>query len=77
MFNEIYPDEEFLPRAPDPEEIIIGEEEPVPDQTDSLQDNSEPVDNASECRELESESTVAQEAKEDTIDKAEECTEQK
>ncbi|EAA07234.4 AGAP010419-PA [Anopheles gambiae str. PEST] len=77
VFHEIYPDEEFLPRAPDPEEIIIGEEEPVPDQGDSLQDSNEPVDNASECRELESESTDAQEAKEDAVDKAEECTEQK
>ena len=26
-FSEIYPGEDFLPRAPDPEEIIIGEEE--------------------------------------------------
>ncbi|XP_053659096.1 rab proteins geranylgeranyltransferase component A [Anopheles marshallii] len=77
MFSEIYPDEDFLPRAPDPEEIIIGEEEPVPEQADSSADNNEPVDNASECRETESEATVAQEAKEDTIDKAEECIEQK
>uniref|UniRef100_A0A182K005 Rab proteins geranylgeranyltransferase component A n=1 Tax=Anopheles christyi TaxID=43041 RepID=A0A182K005_9DIPT len=77
IFHEIYPDEEFLPRAPDPEEIIIGEEEPVPDPTDILQDSNEPVDNASECRELESESSVAHEAKEDTIDKAEECIENK
>lgn len=27
IFINIYPDTEFLPRAPDPEEIIIGEEE--------------------------------------------------
>ncbi|XP_052888576.1 rab proteins geranylgeranyltransferase component A [Anopheles moucheti] len=77
MFSEIYPEEDFLPRAPDPEEIIIGEEEPVPEQADSLTDNNQPVDNASECRETESEATVAQEAKEDTVDKAEECIEQK
>uniref|UniRef100_A0A182R9D5 Rab proteins geranylgeranyltransferase component A n=1 Tax=Anopheles funestus TaxID=62324 RepID=A0A182R9D5_ANOFN len=76
-FHEIYPEEDFLPRAPDPEEIIIGEEEPVPEQEDSLTENNEPVDNASECRETESEAAVAQEAKEDTIDNAEECTEQK
>uniref|UniRef100_A0A182LZF3 Rab proteins geranylgeranyltransferase component A n=1 Tax=Anopheles culicifacies TaxID=139723 RepID=A0A182LZF3_9DIPT len=77
IFHEIYPEEEFLPRAPDPEEIIIGEEEPVPEQGDSLTENNEPVDNASECRETESEAADAQEAKEDTIDRAEECTEQK
>lgn len=77
MFREIYPDEDFLPRAPDPEEIIIGEEEPVPEQVDSVTVNNEPVDNASECRETEAETSVAQEAKEDAIDKAEECTEHK
>jgi Rab proteins geranylgeranyltransferase component A len=27
MFNELYPNEEFLPRAPDPEEIIYGDED--------------------------------------------------
>ncbi|XP_072386367.1 rab proteins geranylgeranyltransferase component A 1 [Diabrotica undecimpunctata] len=27
MFRQIYPDLDFLPRAPDPEEIVIGEEE--------------------------------------------------
>uniref|UniRef100_A0A182QBG7 Rab proteins geranylgeranyltransferase component A n=1 Tax=Anopheles farauti TaxID=69004 RepID=A0A182QBG7_9DIPT len=78
VFHEVYPDEDFLPRAPDPEEIIIGEEEPVPDQNDSaLKDDNAPVDNASECRDTDSDAAVAQEAKEDTIDKAEECTEQK
>ncbi|XP_055906238.1 rab proteins geranylgeranyltransferase component A [Eupeodes corollae] len=29
MFEKIYPNESFLPRAPDPEEIIIGDEDPV------------------------------------------------
>ncbi|XP_035901717.1 rab proteins geranylgeranyltransferase component A [Anopheles stephensi] len=77
MFREIYPDEDFLPRAPDPEEIIIGEEEPVAEPGDPVTENNEPVDNASECRETEADPSVAQEAKEDAIDKAEECTEHK
>ncbi|XP_055855161.1 rab proteins geranylgeranyltransferase component A [Episyrphus balteatus] len=29
VFDRIYPNESFLPRAPDPEEIIIGDEDPV------------------------------------------------
>uniref|UniRef100_A0AAG5D0P0 Rab proteins geranylgeranyltransferase component A n=1 Tax=Anopheles atroparvus TaxID=41427 RepID=A0AAG5D0P0_ANOAO len=78
IFRDIYPEEDFLPRAPDPEEIIIGEEEPVQEQTGNAADgNDEPVDNASECRDTESDSALAQEAKEEAIDKAEECTEQK
>ncbi|XP_058065268.1 rab proteins geranylgeranyltransferase component A [Anopheles bellator] len=75
IFLELYPDEEFLPRAPDPEEIIIGEEEPV--QAQALVDDGAPIDNASECRDTESDSGLALEAKEEAIDKAEECTELK
>jgi len=29
IFNNIYSDEEFLPRAPDPEEIVMGDEDPT------------------------------------------------
>lgn len=29
IFKKIYPEDEFLPRAPDPEEIVIGDEDPV------------------------------------------------
>lgn len=37
MFNEIYPNDEFLPRAPDPEEIIIeGDAAPTTDASDVL-----------------------------------------
>lgn len=36
MFNKIYPDDEFLPRAPDPEEIIIeGDAATMTDAGDS------------------------------------------
>lgn len=35
MFIEIYPNDEFLPRAPDPEEIII-EGESATDPSDSI-----------------------------------------
>lgn len=35
MFSEIYPEEEFLPRAPDPDEIIIEGDNPT-DASDSL-----------------------------------------
>lgn len=92
IFKDIYPDEEFLPRAPDPEEIIIGDE----DQADQGQEvvasaeESDKVESARECQENDSSpetcptpvvpaGTVsdAQEAKEDTIDNAEECLEQK
>lgn len=47
MFNEIYPNDEFLPRAPDPEEIIIeGDVAPTTDTNDpSLVDG---VDTAAE-----------------------------
>lgn len=31
LFKKIYPNDEFLPRAPDPEEIIIGDEETAVD----------------------------------------------
>lgn len=41
MFNEIYPNDEFLPRAPDPEEIIIeGDAAPARDAGDDLQMNA-------------------------------------
>lgn len=31
LFRKICPDEEFLPRAPDPDEIVFGDDEnPVP-----------------------------------------------
>lgn len=29
VFKKLYPDEEFLPRAPDPEEIIVEDEDPT------------------------------------------------
>ncbi|XP_055625977.1 rab proteins geranylgeranyltransferase component A [Toxorhynchites rutilus septentrionalis] len=89
IFKDIYPEEEFLPRAPDPEEIIIG------DETDEGQEiiasaeeigDQEKVESARECRESESSvGTVpsvtgisdAQEAKEEAIENAEECLERK
>lgn len=91
IFKDIYPDEEFLPRAPDPEEIIIGDE----DQADQAQEvvasaeESDKVESARECQENDSSAepspapvitaavSDAQEAKEDAIDNAEECLEQK
>ena len=48
--KQIYPDEDFLPRAPDPEEIIIGGSPPANDDTseESTQANpSENLDNTS------------------------------
>ncbi|XP_055530333.1 rab proteins geranylgeranyltransferase component A [Wyeomyia smithii] len=99
IFQDIYPEEEFLPRAPDPEEIIIG------DQTDEAQEitasveechqDTEKVESGCECQENESTSSGAeqvaetdaaaankrlsdaQEAKEDAVENAEECIEQK
>ncbi|XP_053681235.1 rab proteins geranylgeranyltransferase component A [Anopheles nili] len=76
IFNELYPEELFLPRAPDPEEIIIEEEEPAIEQSYTLKDNtSDSVDSTNVCRETEIDTVLAQEAKEDSIDKAEECVE--
>lgn len=91
IFKDIYPDEEFLPRAPDPEEIIIGDEDPA-DQGQEVvasAEESDKVESARECQEGDSSpetspaavvrtvSDDAQEAKEDAIDNAEECLEQK
>lgn len=47
IFKAMYPDEDFLPRAPDPEEIILeGDETPgpkfeggVPDEAEEKQDS--------------------------------------
>ncbi|KAJ8922725.1 hypothetical protein NQ315_007760 [Exocentrus adspersus] len=33
IFNELYPETEFLPRAPDPEEIVIGDEDEANEET--------------------------------------------
>ncbi|XP_058834911.1 rab proteins geranylgeranyltransferase component A [Topomyia yanbarensis] len=96
IFKDIYPEEEFLPRAPDPEEIIIGEE------TDEAQEitvgeeeghqQAEKVESGRECQEGDAASIIsqttegpvltaaisdAQEAKEDLVENAEECIEQK
>lgn len=91
IFKDIYPDEEFLPRAPDPEEIIIGDEDPA-DQGQEVvasAEESDKVESARECQEGDSSTETspaavvrtvsddAQEAKEDAIDNAEECLEQK
>lgn len=47
IFGGMYMNEEFLPRAPDPEEIIIGDEdgEPITNQIDeSINDIQEELD---------------------------------
>lgn len=45
LFKKIYPDDEFLPRAPDPEEIIIGDDETAVDaMTDSGDMTQVPTD---------------------------------
>lgn len=87
MFKTIYPDEEFLPRAPDPEEIIIGEETDDGQEVTTSNLQQEP-ESGRECRESESSPGAtptttspavisdAQEAKEDAVEKAEECVEQ-
>lgn len=44
----MYPNDDFLPRAPDPEEIVLeGEEEPGPkfEGDNSLEENNEKQDN--------------------------------
>ena len=58
LYFDMYPEEPFLPRAPDPEEIILGETEPEPEpeeeklaeeeekhteEASSLEDKEEPV----------------------------------
>ena len=52
--RRMYPDDEFLPRAPDPEEIVIGEQEDNgegPDQDTAedkdvdCEDRNDPVEN--------------------------------
>lgn len=61
IFKEIYPEEEFLPRAPDPEQIIIGDEEDQQQQPEQSEAKEEPkvdkVESGRECRESESQSS--------------------
>jgi len=47
IFKKMYPNEEFLPRAPDPEEIVVDGEDPV-----ALNESSLPEDLRSHFREL-------------------------
>merc|ERR1712223_1879614 len=42
----IYPEDEFLPRAPDPEEIIIGGEPPNSDSKETKEEHDEVVDSS-------------------------------
>ncbi|XP_058458954.1 rab proteins geranylgeranyltransferase component A [Malaya genurostris] len=91
LFKEIYPEEEFLPRAPDSEEIIIGEETDEGQEiTSGEEDHHEPmkIESGFECQEGDAASVTpgalvatrisdAQEAKEDVVENAEECVEQK
>ena len=49
MFNGMFPEEPFLPRAPDPEEIILGEPEESKDSSEEPKDSSEdPKDSSKE-----------------------------
>lgn len=60
IFKEIYPEEEFLPRAPDPEQIIIGDEEDQqqqPEKTAQEEPKQDKVESGRECRESESQSS--------------------
>lgn len=65
IFKDIYPEEEFLPRAPDPEEIIIGEDTDEAQEIvaaapeEAQQSAQEKVESARECRESESPPSVA------------------
>ena len=43
--KQIYPDEDFLPRAPDPEEIIIGGNPPANDDTSEETTEANPSEN--------------------------------
>uniref|UniRef100_A0A8D8CDX9 Rab proteins geranylgeranyltransferase component A n=1 Tax=Culex pipiens TaxID=7175 RepID=A0A8D8CDX9_CULPI len=63
IFKDIYPEEEFLPRAPDPEQIIIGDEEDQPEQAQEVPSSEkattgDKVESGRECRESESSSSV-------------------
>lgn len=40
LFKKIYPEDEFLPRAPDPEEIIIGDDSETNDAAQTIESNS-------------------------------------
>lgn len=63
IFKEIYPDADFLPRAPDPDEIIIGDEaEESADEVVSDEDIKEEI--ATEVKE----EIVSEEVKGETAD---------
>lgn len=73
MFHEIYRDEEFLPRAPDPEEIIIeGDAVAITDDVDSTlieeNDGSPARDNASSSAGDSSDKAIADSGKDCQID---------
>ena len=67
IFKSMYPEDEFLPRAPDPEEIIIGDE----DETK--------IENAQECEESDKESVEkgneCEESIDEKVENAKECEE--
>lgn len=50
IYRRIYPEEEFLPRAPDPEEIVIGEQDEETEENndkngeDKKEEHSQPID---------------------------------
>lgn len=52
LFAKLYPIEEFLPRAPDPEEIIFGDDETSTAAGNVALNDVKPEENAAELEEL-------------------------
>ncbi|KRT80051.1 hypothetical protein AMK59_8370 [Oryctes borbonicus] len=60
IFNSIYPDVEFLPRAPDPEEIIIGEDAIEEQEQGNIQDEGGKVTLNPDEKESKTEEKIAE-----------------
>ncbi|CAH1106197.1 unnamed protein product [Psylliodes chrysocephalus] len=73
IFNAMYPDLEFLPRAPDPEEIIIGDDEITEEAKEITEEAKEITEEAKEITEEAKE--ITEEAKEITKEMTEEAKE--
>lgn len=62
IFSRICPEEEFLPRAPDPEEIVLEDAEPAeeekPEESSEKETTNETANQENECLSSEQEANM-------------------
>ncbi|CAB4064843.1 CHM [Lepeophtheirus salmonis] len=66
MFQNIYPEDEFLPRAPDPEEIILGDD---PTESSDQEKNDEGTIESNQPSNFHQKDTVDENSTEDDLSK--------